>query len=114
MVYGVTGNPSLAMLPTKSARIRMGSRARADPSLNFNIRGLNLQSNVASISHLYMWSGSTTLNITWDDMARIKAVIILTKAIAIAVEAREPRRMELLRAPYAKDWIKLRMKTAKT
>jgi hypothetical protein len=47
-------------------------------------------------------------------MARIKAVIILTKAIAIAVEAREPRGMELLRTPYAKNWIKLRMRTART
>jgi hypothetical protein len=61
-----------------------------------------------------MWSGSTTLNITWDDMARIRAVIILTKAIAIAVKAREPRGMEFLRAPYARDWIKLRMRTAMT
>jgi hypothetical protein len=94
--------------------MRMGSRARADPSLNFNIRGLNLQSNVASIPHLYMWSGSTTLNITWDDMARIRAVSELTKAMSVAVKTREPKGMELLRAPYTRNWIKLRVRTAST
>jgi hypothetical protein len=63
------------------------------------MKGLSLQSNVTSILHLYMWSGSTTLNIAWDDMARIRAVITLTKAMSVAVKAREPRGMELLRAP---------------
>jgi hypothetical protein len=47
-------------------------------------------------------------------MARIRAVIMLTKAMSVAVKAGEHRGMELLRAPYTRDWIKLRMRTNRT